>query len=193
MSGAYESYLCRLLAPLGIYDLHGDTCQGAELFALGQALDTVSAELDLAERESLLATAEEQGLALREALFARKPAAGTTAERREAIAALTRVSEDSLTPDAINDTLQGCGIRARAEETANGGLRVIFPRTAGVPAGFEQIKSIILEILPCHLDVEFYFRYLTWAECEAAEYTWADVEAAEHTWDSFQLAVPPEE
>ena len=108
-------------------------------------------------------------------------------------AALLRISEDSLTPEAINDTLTGCGIRARAEEKADGSLRVIFPRTAGVPAEFDQIRKIILDILPCHLEVEFYFRYLTWAECEAAEYTWDEVETAQHTWESFQLAVPPEE
>ena len=70
---------------------------------------------------------------------------------------------------------------------------MIFPKTAGIPADFEQIQSIILDILPCHLAVKFYFRYLTWAECEAAEYTWSSVEAAGHTWESFQLAVPPEE
>ena len=116
-----------------------------------------------------------------------------TALLAEAIAALLRISEDSLTPEAINDTLTGCGIRARAEEKADGSLRVVFPRTAGVPAEFDQIRKIILDILPCHLEVEFYFRYLTWAECEAAEYTWDEVETAQHTWESFQLAVPPEE
>ena len=73
-----------------------------------------------------------------------------------------------------------------------GKLRVIFPEVAGVPAEFEQIRRIILDILPCHLETEFYFRYLTWAECEQAGFTWAGVEAAEHTWESFQLAVPPE-
>ena len=72
-------------------------------------------------------------------------------------------------------------------------LRVIFPEVAGEPEGFPQIQKIILDILPCHLGVEFYFRYLTWEECEAAGYTWAQVEAAGHTWESFQLAVPPEE
>ena len=54
------------------------------------------------------------------------------------------------------------------------------------------LREIILDILPCHLDVEFYFRYLTWAECEAAEYTWDGVESAGHTWESFSLAVPAE-
>lgn len=192
MSGAYEGYLVRLLAPLGLYDLDGKQNRG-ELAALGSELDTVESLLEWVERESLLATAEDEGLARREALFVKKPAASTVAERREAVAALLRISEDSLTPEAINDTLAGCGVRARAVELADGGLRVVFPRTAGVPEGFEQMKRIILDILPCHLDVEFYFRYLTWAECETAAYTWEQVEAAEHTWDSFQLAVPPEE
>lgn len=73
-----------------------------------------------------------------------------------------------------------------------GKLRVIFPEVAGVPAEFDQIQRIILDILPCHLEAEFYFRYLTWRECERAGYTWEIIEAAEHTWKSFQLAVPPE-
>lgn len=192
MNGEYERYLIRLLAPLGLYDLNGAQNR-SELAALGAALDGVSALLDTVERESLLNTAEDEGLSRREALFARKPASTTTQERRDAIAALMRIGEDSLTPEAVNDTLSGCGIRARAEEKADGSLRVVFPRTAGVPAEFDQIRKIILDILPCHLEVEFYFRYLTWAECEAAEYTWDEVETAQHTWESFQLAVPPEE
>ena len=188
----YEQYLIRLLAPLGLYDLRAPY-NGGELAALGGALDSVSELVEQVERESLLVTAEGEGLDRREALFVHKPAAVTTEERREAIAALLRISEDSLTPAAMNDTLTGCGIRARAEEKADGGLRVIFPKTAGVPVEFEQIRKIILDILPCHLEVEFYFRYLTWAECEAAEYTWDKVETAQHTWESFQLAVPPED
>ena len=188
----YEQYLTRLLAPLGLYDLRAPY-NGGELAASGGALDSVSELVEQVERESLLVTAEGEGLDRREALFAHKPAAVTTEERREAIAALLRISEDSLTPAAMNDTLTGCGIRTRAEEKADGGLRVVFPKTAGVPAEFEQIRKIILDILPCHLEVEFYFRYLTWAECEVAEYTWDKVEAAQHTWESFQLAVPPED
>lgn len=192
MSGMYEAYLIRLLAPLGLYDLSGVN-NGGELAALGAALDEVSALLETVEREVMLDTAEDAGLTRREALFARKPASTTAEERRAAIAALLRISEDSLTPAAINDTLSGCGIRARAEETESGGLRVVFPATAGVPEAFEQIEKIILDILPCHLNVEFYFRYMTWAECEAAGYTWEQVEAAAHTWESFQTAVPVEE
>ena len=89
--------------------------------------------------------------------------------------------------------MRGSGIRARAEERGNGHLRVRFPDVAGVPEEFDQIRDIILEILPCHLEVEFYFRYLLWSECERAGITWRTIEAAQHTWKSFQLAVPPED
>nr|WP_326126364.1 hypothetical protein [uncultured Oscillibacter sp.] len=188
----YEVYLRQLLAPLGVYDLGGGSVNGAELYALGQALDRTAQRLETVEREAVTATAEDEGLRRREAPFARRPAAVTPQERRSAIAALLQIDGDSLTPSAIGRAIQGCGIRARALEMDTGHLRVIFPGVGGVPAEFEQIRKIILDILPCHLEVEFYFRYLTWEECERAGYTWEAVEEAEHTWESFQLAVPPE-
>lgn len=188
----YAAYLKTLLEPLGIYDLTENSISGGELCALGGELDAVNGQLERAEREALTATAEEEGLSRREALFARRSAAETVEQRRAAIAALLQIGADSLTPEAIDRTLSGCGIRAKAVEMRKGHLRVIFPQVAGVPAEFQQIESIILDILPCHLEVEFYFRYLTWAECEAAGMTWASVEAAGHTWESFELAVPPE-
>ena len=188
----YEEYLRALLAPLGVYRLDGDSLSGAELHALGKGLDGVSARLDQVERESLTETAEDEGLRRREALFLRRPASTTLKERRAAIEALFQIDGDSLTPEAINRTISGCGIRARAIELGTNAVRIEFPETAGVPAEFDQIEKIILDILPCHLDVEFHLRYLTWAECEANAFTWAAVEEAEHTWRSFQLAIPPE-
>lgn len=68
-----------------------------------------------------------------------------------------------------------------------------FPNTVGVPDEFSQVESIILDIIPCHLLVEFYFRYLTWLECEAQGFTWRIVEDEKHhTWESFERAVPAE-
>ena len=185
----YEEYLRALLEPLRVYRFEEGGIQTAELGALGCGLDAIAAQLELTEAEALTATAKDQGLARKEALFLRRPAARTAEDRRAAIAALLQIDGDSLTPSAINLTLQGCGIKAWAEELGNGSLRVLFPEVAGIPDGFDQIKSIVMDILPCHLDVEFYFRYLTWEECEKAGYTWTSVEA--HTWETFQLAVPP--
>lgn len=190
----YARFLKELLAPLGVYDLAEGSINESELHALGAGLDTVSDELEYVQREAFPATAETEGLTRREALFARRPAAETAELRRAAITALLRIDGDSLTPADIDRTLSGCGIRAKAQETGRfGHLRVIFPDVPGVPEGFEQLGRIILDILPCHMETEFYFRYLLWEECEKQGLTWADVEAAGHTWESFQLAVPPEE
>lgn len=188
----YEEYLRALLAPLGIYRLDRDSLSGAEIYALGKELDGVSGRLDIVEREGVTATAEDEGLRRREALFLRRPAATTVEQRRAAIAALLQIDGDSLTPSAIDRTIQGCGIRARVIEMGTNQVRVVFPDTAGIPPEFEQIEKIVMDILPCHLGVEFYFRYLTWEECERAGYTWAFVEAQEYDWNDFQLAIPPE-
>ena len=195
--GEYEAFLHILNSASGVVrekldDLFAATVSKAERDQLATLIYYPKEKLEEIEREALTATAEGEGLARREALFARRPAAVTAEDRRAAIAALLQIDGDSLTPAAIDRTIRGCGIRARALEMGGGQLRVIFPEVAGEPEDFDQIRKIILDILPCHLEVEFYFRYLTWAECEAAGYTWGQVEAAEYTWESFQLAVPPE-
>ena len=192
MQGNYETYLKNLLEPLGVYDFTPGTPGESALFALGASLDGLAAVLERAEREALCPTAENEGLSRRESLFAHIPAAPDTAHRRAAIAALCRIDGDGLTPGTLNAAIDGCGIRAKAVEMGNGKLRVLFPDTPGVPADVERIERIILDILPCHLETEFYFRFLTWAECAAQSFTWRAVEAAGHTWESFQLAVPPE-
>lgn len=92
---------------------------------------------------------------------------------------------------AVNQTISGCGVRAVAAETDEQGVvRVTFPQVAGEPEDFARIRDIILEIMPCHLQVDFYFRFLTWEECEAAAWTWQGIEDAGHTWESFEKAVP---
>ena len=190
----YYNYLCELLRPLRVYRLDEGSLSGAELYAAGEGLDAAAEALEKAVREGVLMTAEDEGLARREKLFSRCPVSVSTALRREAIAALGRISTDSFTLDAINSTLSGCGIKALAEETEKKGtVKVWFPNTVGVPDEFSQVESIILDIIPCHLLVEFYFRYLTWLECEAQKFTWQSVEDAHHTWESFEKAVPKEE
>ena len=59
----------------------------------------MSDRLENVEQEAVTATAEDEGLRRREALFLRRPAAFTPEERRAAIAALLQIDGDSLTPD----------------------------------------------------------------------------------------------
>lgn len=188
MSG-YEE-LCALLRPLGVYRLDTDSLSGAELWAAGVGLNSAAEALARAERESMLLTAEEEGLTLRERLFRRRPAASGASARRAAIAALLQIGADCSTPEGIGRTLSGCGVNAAVEETEKYGVvRVRFPDTVGEPEDFERLKSILMDILPCHLQVEFVFRYLTWAECEAQGFTWGYVQARGWSWKAFEKAV----
>lgn len=183
----YAEYLKQLLSPLGVYDLNAGTFNEAELYALGAQLDRVANQLEHAEREALLATAEQEGLARREALLPGGSAAQTVLDRRSAIRALLQIDGDSLTPEAIDRAILGCGLPARAIEVDTGHLQVVFPGISGPPEGFKMIEKLILEILPCHLEVEFYFRYVTWAELEAQDVTWEWTEDNVHTWVSFEM------
>ena len=183
----YAEYLKQLLLPLGVYDLNAGTLNEAELYALGAQLDQVAEQLEHAEQEALLATAEQEGLARWETLLPGGNAAQTVLDRRSAIWALLQIDGDSLTPDGIGRAILGCGVPARAIEVDTGHLRVVFPGISGPPDGFEAIEKLILEILPCHLEVEFYFRYVTWAEIEAANVTWDWTERNGHTWVSFEM------
>lgn len=186
----YYDYLCTLLEPMRIYRTERGSISGSELYAAGTALDGAQEKLDAAGRESILPLAGDEGLSRREKLFSRCPVRASTALRRAAVAALMRIGAGSFTPEEINAALVGCGIRATVEETEEKGVvRVRFPGTVGVPEEFSQVERIILDIIPCHLLTEFWFRYITWRECEAQGFTWRTVERAAHTWESFEKAV----
>ena len=186
----YGDYMRRLLLPLDIYDLRSGSLSGSELDAMGLGFDGAAEQMDEVQREGCIATAEGYGLDMWERLFAATPVRRSTELRREAIAALLRIGLGCCTPEAVNDTISGCGIKAKVEETDRFGyVRVLFPDVAGVPEGFEQIRRIILSIIPCHLAVEFFFRYLTWEECHRHGYTWATVENNGWNWKEFQTAV----
>ncbi len=181
----YAEELRKILQPLGIYDLGG--ASGAELDAVGAELDGVYALLIAAEREAMPLTAEDEGLAVWEALLPFVPAYLTAADRRRAIAALLRIDGCSFTVDAINGTLAGCGIRARAEETGTAmTVRITFPYNRGEPEGLEALKARIEQILPCHLAAEYRFLYVTWEELEALFPTWEALELGAADWQTLE-------
>lgn len=187
MTLGFEDYLASLLRPLGVYDLRTGTINRGELAAYGAQLDAAEAELDHTAREMNLTTAEDLGLERIEALLPYRPVCEGAAQRREALAALLRISGDSFTPEAINDTLRGCGINARAEEAGRPGyVDVYFPSVAGIPEGFERLRGIIEEILPSHLDITYVFWYNTWAMAAERHSTFGDAALSGLGW--YKLA-----
>ena len=192
MSG-YAEYLKDLLRPLRVYELEG-TANGGELEAQGQALDGVEAGLEEIQREMLVCTAEGRGLEAIESLLARRPVTDRLEERRAALAALLRIGGDSFTLAAINDTISGCGVNARVEETEQAGtVEVSFPQVPGIPPNFEEIRIIIEDIIPAHLIIQYHYWYLTWQQLEQKFSCWQDIEDKNLTWYGLETYVEPED
>ena len=83
----YAEYIRGLLRPVGIYTFAPGSIGNGEIESIGAALDGCEAAAEESEREVLVPTAKDWGLALREVLFAKKPAAPTLELRRSAILA----------------------------------------------------------------------------------------------------------
>lgn len=188
----YEAYLKDLLRPLRVYKLEG-SYNGGELAAEGAALDGCEDRLEALEREMLVSTAEGPGVEAIERLLVQKPVAGTLKQRREALAALLRIGGDSFTLEAINDNLKGCGLNAVASETGQPGyVEVRFPDVPGIPDGFEKMRTIIEDILPCHLNIVYVYWYITWSLMEERFHTWGDIERMNLIWEEVEKLVKQE-
>ncbi len=190
---SHADNLRRLLAPLGVYDLWAPF-NGGELEAQGQALDGVDARLELLHREDDLTTAEDWGLERIAGLLARRPAAPSVKRMRLALAALLRIGGDSFTLEAINDTIAGCGVVARVDETDDPGtVEVSFPHIPGIPAEFEEISRIIEDIIPAHLVIRYVYWYITWEQLERKISCWQDIEDRALTWTQLETLVDEED
>ena len=153
-------------------------------------MDGCGARLDRVEREMMLQTAQEEGLTAIETLLPHRPVTETMEQRRKALAALLRIGGDSFTLNAINDNLAGCGINALASETGiPNQVKIVFPDVAGEPDGYEELTKIIEDILPCHLEIEYVFWYVTWAMIGEKFSKWSDLETAGYTWTELEKLV----
>lgn len=185
---SHVNELVQRLLPLGVYTFRQGSYSLGELEALGGALDILDTWAQEGQRESIVMTAAEEGLSKMEALFRHKGAARTVEARRAAIAGFLQISGDSFTLEALNRCLRACGIRCLVEETGEvNRVKVSFPGIMGIPEGYEQMKPVIDDILPCHLDVWIYFRYCTWAETEGYKLRWRHLNTMTwHEWEVYR-------
>ena len=161
----YADELVSMLRPLGVYSFQEGSFSLAELQALGAALDAADEAFGAAQKESIVMTAQDEGLSKMEALFRSKPPAKTVDARRAAIA----------------------GVACSVEETGEvNRVKVWFPGVMGIPDGFAEAKIIIEDILPCQMGITYWFRYCTWQETQDYGLTWADVNAMTwHEWETY--------
>ncbi|MFD1957333.1 putative phage tail protein [Paenibacillus thailandensis] len=69
--------------------------------------------------------------------------------------------------------------------TYNGQIKVEFVSIRGVPTNMDDLKSIISDIVPAHIRVEYIFRYLLFDELDTYDITFDELDALGMTFDEF--------
>ena len=178
--------LIALLRPLGVYSFREGSFSLGELQALGKALDQLETWAQTAQRESIVLTAQAEGLERMEELFRHGAVEQDTEARRKAIAVFLQIGGDSFTAAALNRCLRACGVPCTVEETGEvNRVKVWFPGVMGVPEGFSWMRAVIEVILPCQLGIFYWFRYCTWQETEQYRLTWGALNAM--SWTAWML------
>ena len=178
-----------LLRPVGVYRLEGGY-QAAEWEAVGGALDSALDSVGYWERETLPATAQAGGLERWLSLLPRRPASNSPEGLRAALAALLSIGEDGFTPAALNAALAGCGLPAQVRENdVPETVDVYFPGVPGIPADFDAMRIIIEDIMPCHLDINYRFWYLSWVEWEAYFTSFQVMDGSGFSWARIEIMV----
>lgn len=181
----YFEYLKNLLSPLRLYDME-NLYGRAELEVLGGSMDLVWSGLETHEKEMLPLTAEGYGLAKYQELLPYSPASDSMENRQKALAALLRIDNAAFTPAAMRDTLAGCGLEVAVEEGEGQNVTVSFPGVRGIPENILQLQQRVENILPCHLEIEYKYLFLTWAELESGVASWAELEDMADSWAALE-------
>lgn len=63
-----------------------------------------------------------------------------------------------------------------------GGIDIEFTSVYGIPSNMEDLKKIIREIAPAHLEINYMFRFYTYAELKANEWTYGAIKASGKTY-----------
>ena len=182
----YFEYLKGTLEPLGLYDLDRGIGAG-ELFAAGFELDKIFMELEELSREAFPARSEGYGISSYEKILPYRPAYITVEDAQRAIAALLRIRGGCFTLDMLQNTVSGCGIKARVYEGETEMSAVVsFPENRGIPEDFEKLKKRIEEILPCHLNIEYKFIFILWQELMEKLCDWRSIESKTPRWRELE-------
>jgi hypothetical protein len=67
----------------------------------------------------------------------------------------------------------------------NGHIVVRFTSQYGIPPNLDDLKSVLEEVKPAHLPIEYEFVYRTWDEQDSYGWTWDQLDSLNMTWDTF--------
>lgn len=155
---SYQAYLWRLLEPLGVYS--GEGYSGAELKALGTALDRIAGKISENCLEMLPMTAQGDGLLKARAMYPFHALPEAADDIRAALKVVTRVDHSCFTAFAVEQTLSGLGVKVGLVVKGPEWVSVVFQEQLTKETDIVQALYLIELVLPCHIHVECTLRYL---------------------------------
>ncbi len=151
----------KLLRPMKLYRLDGQSLISCELAAYAAALDRAKQRLDQMLSECFIATAGEEGLAALEALFGLpEQQALSYGDRRSMLMSLFSMQGEDSTKQGIENSLKGIGLYAEIEEDPeNERIDVFCHKYRGKFTGHNMLALRAEKVLPAHLSASLHFDF----------------------------------
>lgn len=89
----------------------------------------------------------------------------------------------------VADSFQNGEIKVE-ENFADYQVVITFIGKRGIPANELDMRGVLREIIPAHLELVFKYTYLIWDELDAANLTWDELDALNMSWDQLEVWKP---
>jgi hypothetical protein len=178
--------LRKILRPLNLYSLTGNTLVETELSAYAYGLSILNEEIKILEREAFVRTAIDFGLLLRERLTSQTKEYLSFEARRNMLNFRTAITSNDYTRKCIENDLIACGLNASIVEYLDG--ENIYLNCFGFIDEFtseESAKKRAKEFLPSHLNVIFDFRTITWNSIDSTDTNFNYRDSLNFTWNEI--------
>lgn len=155
---SYYANLWRMLEPLGVYS--GEGYSGAELKALGAAMDKAAGVISENLMEVLPMTAVGDGLRKARSLYPFHSAPEDPTDIRAALKVLTRVDHACFTDFSLEQILRYLGLNLGITVDGPEWVTVIFREELTKDTDIVQALYLVELVLPAHIYIECTLRYL---------------------------------
>lgn len=175
----YADNLCKLLTPLGVYNLRPESFSGGEIQALGQAMDELFASQQEDLKQMLPWSTRGEGLTAYRQLLGLSLPLTDVQMWQEAICVLLGTRWYRPTSQMLTRTLYCLGVEAQVlTESGQDVAYVYLPKLPWPTEEMEVIRPVVEAVIPCQLEIVYQFHTTPWSAWLAKN--WRDVDGK--TW-----------
>ena len=162
---SYKDIVKEQLAPLRIYK-EDAIIHATDIEVHAKQLDAAEDSINGLEVEVVIKTATEAGITFREQLYGINPINMTLEERRTNVLAKSRGGQ-GCTPELIKLSALAYGHKVEIiENFADYDFVIRFIDEIGIPSNMTDVRAVMNELKPAHLQVYFRFKYLVISEMD---------------------------